>query len=341
MSPTLLFLGDGAFVAPALRFAREAGLETVLVAPDARASARKLASTFHALPLDDAGSIVALARGLKKDSQQRGLLGVVPADRAAARLLAPLAGAFPALFPHPRALERVLDPARTRGFLEERDVLAAEGGADTLELRAFFRDGAFVPGGLARRRTLESGDELCVQPSGLAGEREHEAYRLVERTARTCELERGPLQARLVEGARGLSLVELLPFFADALGSTHVARMVYGKSPLQAWFAHLAGAGGPFDEQPLEPRRAAGWLALRPARGGLFAGLDGTARLRARHPAVDLWVAEPGRELGRLPDEPPPAYLWTEGFDAPEVEERLHAARAELVLRTTPLQRVA
>jgi len=341
MTQALLVLGGDAFTAPVLRWAREAGLETVLADPDPHAPLRRAADEFHPIPPDDAEAHVALARRIAKTRRLAG----VHAGASAFALLDTLSEALPEVLAPRRALERLRLGPEARALLAERG-LALAGAADTddiaLDVFAYFRDGAFVPAGIARRRRLASGDTCSLQPSGLGHDAERALYVRVERAARTLGFERGPLQATLVECEGTPALRALFPGFADALGATHVARLARGKSPLQAWLAHLAGAGGPFDEVALEPRAAAGWLALAPERAGRFAGVDGIGRARALAGVVDLWFEEPGRELGSPEIETRPlGYVWAEAHDQEELEERLRAARAALEVRVACRQRVA
>ncbi len=341
MSSTLLVIGGGAQAAPALRWAREAGLCTVLADPDPHAPARRAAQEFHSIPARDAEAYAALACRTAKNGRLAGLLVTEPSRFA---LLPHLSDALPGLLPPRSTLEHLSSPERTREFLRGAGfaVCATAPERIRLDLFAFFRDGAFVPGGIAARRTLAHGAVASMQPSGLQPEREHGAYVLAERAARALGLERGPLQVELVETDTDLALVRLHPGFADLLGATHIARLAYGKSPLQAWFAHLAGAGGPFDELELTPRATAGWLSLLSERSGLFAGVDGLTRARAVPGLVDLWIEEPGRECAVGEFEPRPlGFLWAEAPDPAQLVERLLAARAALEVCVASPQRAA
>lgn len=341
MNHALLLLGGGTLATPALRWAREAGLRVILTDSDPHAPLRRAAHEFHLIPSDSGEALAALARRLSKEGRLAGILATDPAS------LAPLASVSEVakLLPPRATLERLRDPAATRVFLGDQDLAVGEPtGEDQplLDVFAFFRDGAFVPAGIAERRTPSNGDVVSLQPGELTPEGARSAYVLVERAARALGFEQGPLQATLLERAGEPTLVALHPGFADFLGATRVAQLVYGKSPLQAWFAHLAGSGGPFDEVLLEPRTGAGWLAIAPQRAGLFAGIDGTAQARALPGFVDLWIDEPGRQLvsPELPQRPL-GYLWVEGHDRAELEERLIAARARLEPRVAVRQRVA
>jgi len=333
MSSTLLVLGGGALSVPVLRWAREAGLGVYLADPDPRAPGRRLAHEFQALPSDDAAAHAAFLRHGASDS----LAGVLATERRALPLLARLAELAPEALPARRALELVATPEVLRSALAQRGFTVAdetEGLESVLDVFAFFRDGAFAPGGIAARTVGARGTQRSLQPSGLSAEDEFAAHRLAERAGRALGFERGPLQVTLARRPGELVLVAVQPAFLDLLGAGHVAQLARGKSPLQAWFAHLAGAGGPFDEVARETRGAAGWLALFAERAGLFAGLDGLARARALPGVAGVLSAEPGRVLASPELEREPlAHVWATAHDREELAERLDAARAVLEVR--------
>jgi len=345
MAPTLLVLGDDPFLPPVLDWARAAGLEVVQTGGTAR---RRATHEFHHLPADSVEGHVDLARRLVRANRLAGVLAVEPATRA---LLGALSDAAPGLLPPRRSLATLASPEDTRAWLrdsgfERADDADAEGRR--FEAFAFLREGAFVPAGLAEETRLESaesavagGDVLRVLPARLDPGAERAAWVCVERAARALGFTQGPLQATLVETRGRLALEALAPGFPDLLGATHGAALAFERSPFQAWFAHLAGAGGPFDELPLAPHASAGWLALVPDRAGLYAGVDGQLRARAAGLA-GLWIEEPGRRLvsPELP-QAPLGWLWAEGVDREQVEQRLRTARALLEPRIATRQRVA
>jgi hypothetical protein len=343
MPSSLLVLGGGHFALPLLGWAREAGLETLLIDSNPRAGARRGAHSFQAIPADDAAAHVALARRMAEEARARGgRLAVLVAEPRLAALLPQISEVVPGALPRRAGLQRALVGEHARSFLAERGFAVDVAGDAALELFAFFRDGAFVPAGSAHRTRLASGDVQSLQPSPLAPARLRAAFVLFERAARALALECGPLQATLVENGTGFALSGIAPGFSDLLGASHVARLAYGKSPLQAWFAHLAGAGGPFDEPATAARAAAGWLAVAPPSSGIFAGVDHCARARTLPGIAELWVEEPGRTLGAIGDAGRPlAHLVATGESPEAVESRLAAARATLSVRVAEVQRVA
>jgi len=343
MRSSLLVLGGGPFALPLLTWAREAGLEATLVDPETRAAARRAAQAFERIPLDDAPAHAALARRLHARALERGgrLAGVVATEERHLALLPAVSEAVPGCLARRAVLERLSAPERARALLGERGFAVAEPAPESLTVHAFFRDGGFVPCGLARRTTLASGDVLCLAPSELAPAAARAALVAVERAARAVGLEQGLLEARLVPAGSGFAFTALAPAFTDLLGAAQVARLAYGKSPLQAWLAHLAGVGGPFDEPSTSARGAAGWLAVAAPARGIFAGIEHVSRARAQGLA-DLWVDEPGRTLGPSGERARPlAYLWAAADDARTLEARLAAARAALSVRVAEVQRVA
>jgi len=339
---TLLVLGHSPFLTSAYRWAQEAGLEIVQTGGEGRPRGRST-HEFHRIPLDASEAHVALARRLARERRLAGVLAVEPATEA---ILAPLSDALPGLLPPRATLELLASPERSRTWLHESGFASSPGApapeGARLEVFAFFRDGAFVPGGVARRETLASGDELRLWPGAESAQSERAAYVLVERAARMLGFQRGPLQATLVQTPRRLELATLSAGYRDLLGAVECAALSYGRSPLQAWFAHLAGAGGPFDALALEGQAWSAWLGVAPARAGLFAGIDGESRARAVPGIAGLWSEGPGRKL-ESPELPqaPLAFVWAEGTDRDELRERLGAARALLEVRVATRQRVA
>jgi hypothetical protein len=337
MPRTLLILGGGVLAAPALRFAREAGLAVVLADPDPRARSRRLADEFHALPRGDADSHRSLVRRLAREGR---LAGVYAADAESLALLPALADGAGDILP-PRGVLTELARDGGRAKLAAGGVaLAPEDAEPVLVVLGFFRDGAFVPAGSARRETRSGGDVLGVQPGLALASEARAAYVLAERAAHCAGIEVGPLTATLAATPGGLAVVRLDAGFAEPVLATHVAPLAHGKSPLQAWCAHLADAGGPFDELPLDSRAHAGWLALHaPGLQGLFGGLAGAARARAVPGIATLWIEEPGRELGAPASAGAPlALLVASGDDREQLEDRLRRARAALEVRVACLR---
>lgn len=207
-----------------------------------------------------------------------------------------------------------------------------------LDVNAFFRDGAFRPAGILDRHF--SAEPHCVpvwgaQPSTASPEEERAVYELVEAGARALGILDGPLKADVVLTADGPALLEMAPRFHGDVSSAWVSRLAYGKSPIQAWFATLAGAGGPFDEMPPRAERVAGWMALLPEQPGVLQGFEGVERAR-RAPGIAevLLLRGPGHTIETLGDNRAVCgFLWAEGRDHRELEERLRRARALVQVR--------
>jgi len=214
-----------------------------------------------------------------------------------------------------------------------------------LDVNGFFRDGAFVPGGVLERFSSPPPHPVPIsgmQPAGLSAGQAREVYELVERAARALDLHVGPIKADVVWCASGPAILTLAPRFHDDVTTAHVTPLAHGKSPIQAWFATLADAGGPFDAMPLgdelrtEADSAAGWMAIFPdATGELaeVAGLDAARRLPGIA-AVTLHRPR-GHTITSLADDTSACgFLWATGRDAAEVESRLRAARALIEVKT-------
>ncbi len=344
MTQTLLVIGGGALQCPALRFSREAGLRTVLVDEDPRAPGRKLAHEYHVLPFDDLPALVALGRGLE---QQGSLVGVYTGEERGLRALAAVGDATALGAPAPEAVERALRRELAREVWQRHGLPVADGrtaSGQQLVVQGLFRDGAFVPGGISERSfapLLPGLPGISLSPAGLAAHARQDAHELTERAARALGIDTGPLEARLARRDEGLLLLELVPCFRDAVTAALVAPLCYGKSPIQAWLAALAGAGGPFDEMPVEPRAHAGWMSIAPERSGVLAGYEGLERARSAPGIAGLYVEEPGRELHALRGEDAVCgYLWGQAGTPLELEYRLRSAR-ELLLVEVAWRRAA
>jgi len=347
MSQALLVLGAGALHVPLLRWAREACLTTVVAESDPRARGRRLADQFHSIPAEDVHAHAALAQRLAREGS---LCGLHASAEYGWKLVAQCAPFLAARAPTQGAFERALDRKQARAIWREHGFPLANDSAGATperhDVTGFFRDGVFVPAGIADRGPFAraGGDaEWSVQPTRLQQGEARAAYALAERAARALEIHAGPITATLAalharsSSPRELALVELQPGFRDLVGASHVAPLVYGRSPIQAWFGALAGAGGPFDELALEPRCSAGWMSIQPERAGRLAVVEGVSRARAVPGFGDLLLEEPGRELAAAEAC---GYLWAQAADRSELEERLRAARAALEVRSACRQAV-
>jgi hypothetical protein len=338
MPNVLLYLGGNELQLAALRFAREAGLEVVVVDPDPRAAARRYADRSATHAPGDVEGVARLARELGKHL----VAACATSDAwlpaaAAAHEAAELPGASRAL------LRRLADPGRTLALLRELGVRAAsspEGaaGARTVVVEGFFREGAYVPGGIGERFGISvaspAGERGSV-PAEIDDRERVELHALAERGARALEVDHGPLSARARKARNGWELLSLVPRFDCGAFTAHATAFAYGKSPLQAWFAALAGSGGPFDGMPPGPRRAAGWLAVRAASAGVLRSLEGAERARSLPGCERILRLLPAGSTLRPTDGERAwvALAFASGKDAPEVEERLSRIRSRMEVK--------
>ncbi|HED66721.1 MAG TPA: hypothetical protein ENJ09_14345 [Planctomycetes bacterium] len=220
----------------------------------------------------------------------------------------------------PEAVRCALDTAERAEVLRQSGlpIVAADVRGSRFELDAFFRpDGSFVPCGVmapagSREDSLADG----AMPSGLTAEDERALFSLMESAARRLGLEHGPLGAHAVLGPDGPALIELLPAFRGELQTCRITPIVHGRSPVQAWFASLAEAGGPFDLLP-----PAGDETL------VFRSLGDATR--PSPPAGGLRSMTPGRgiQVMELTGTGEPRWvLTTSGWDRAEARERLARA---------------
>jgi len=337
---SLLVLGGHPLLGRALTWAREAGLASVLAEPDSRAVHRRLAHEFHPIPDRDVRDHAALTRRLRGSQE---LAGVLITDRRGLGILATLGDDLPGLCPPGAALRRTLDPRVSREQWRAAGLPVVDEKSEPATrwrtVCGYFRDGALVPAGVSDHLYLGSAERRApwsAQPSSLDESERARCFTLAERAARTLGIELGPVEVRLSWSLREPELVSLFPGFADVVGACCVAPLVYGKSPIQAWMASLTEAGGPFDSMPLEPLCSAGWLAIRAEGAGIVGGFEGVARARALPGVVDLWLEEPGREVGHglAPEGGSTCgYLWARADDAAELERCLAGAGARIEVR--------
>ena len=320
MPQVLLVLGDGPLTPFALAWAREAGLDALLLAPG-HSPHRRLAHEFHPLDLGESAAALALARRCAREGR---LAGALASQRRALPLLAELAEIAPAMLSPRHAHQECARLSRSLLAPLGLATTSEDAHAPAFEVLGSLRDGSYARGCVVER----SGDALVTfLPAALGSD---EALALEERTAaaaRALGLTQGPVQATWQRTAAGeFALVELVPAWLAAHAATHAARLALGKSPLQAWFAHLADAGGPFDEMPARPRAAIGLTTLA---GRLPEELGDLGPVR-RLPGVLELVREPAPEAPRLAAR---LTLLVEGRDRSELESRLRRARAALEAR--------
>ena len=239
--------------------------------------------------------------------------------------------------PRPGAVERALDGERAReawalSGLPHDDVMAE----CCLEVNGFFRDGAFQPAGIFERGSfggIGGGVAWGWQPCAVEDTDTRKVYELLESGARALDIEAGPVMGIITLGEHRLLAVR--PRFHEDARTAYVSPIVYGKSPLQSWFAHLVDAGGPFDEMPLSPKRCGGWLAILPDHEGRFEGIEGMDRAR-RMPGIRDVIARRPFDVHDLKSEASVCgFLWAEGSSKSEVEYRLRSARSALEVEIT------
>lgn len=206
-----------------------------------------------------------------------------------------------------------------------------------LDVNAFFRDGVFRRAGILERSFSDA--PRCVplwgaQPARASEEEERAVWELVEAGARALGIDRGPLKADVVLGPDGPALLEMAPRFHGEVSTAHVSRLAHGKSPIQAWFAHLADAGGPFDEMPQEPERVAGWMALFPGTTGVLRAVRGVERARRVPGVSEVLLTRPeGWTVETLDDNRALCgFVWAAGRTHDEVERSLREASARVEL---------
>jgi hypothetical protein len=316
MSKVLLVLGDGPVAPFALAWAREAGLETLFLAPSA-SPARRLAHEFHPLDIGESAPALALVRRL---SSGRHLRGVLAASRRALPLLAQLAEAAPEVLSSRRAHQHAASLPRELLAPAGIATAAEDAQAPHFDVLASLRDGQLARGCVVERAPEI---ELAYLPAALAPA---ETLALEQRTALAVQalgLTQGPVQATWQRSSDGFALIEVLPTWLASHALTHGARLAHGKSPLQAWCAHLADAGGPFDEVPARTRAAIGLATLAGRLPEELGDLGPVRRLAGVLELVRECTSENPRRPTRLT-------LVVEGRDRSELEHRLRRARAAL-----------
>ena len=214
-------------------------------------------------------------------------------------------------------------------------LLEAWAAGPRLGVNAFFRDGAYIPCGLAEYFLSSAPHRIptrVAMPSGRTRPERRCIHALIERAVRAAGLHCGPVKADLVWTGDGPRLLDVAARFQDEATSVHTSPLVYGKSPVQAWLATLADAGGPFDTMPTEPREAAGWAAILAPRPGTLAAIRGVEAARGMDGIEDVTlVRRPGDVIRDLGDESAVvAYVWARGWDAAEVQTRLRRAQERM-----------
>jgi len=330
MHSTLILIGGSELQLAALRWAREAGLQVVCTDENENAPARTSAARFENLAPEDIAGHLELARSLAKTGA---ILGAYSSSDRGLATVAAIGEAVGLKTPTREATEATLDPELARETWNAAGIPCDDVRAECcLEVNGFFRDGSFQPAGIFERGSfggVGGGLAWGWQPCALESDDTRRVYELLERGARALHVEEGPVMGIVTLG--NFRLLALRPRFHEDARTSHVSPIVYGKSPLQAWFAHLADAGGPFDEMALEPACCGGWLAILPEHSGRFQGIEGLDQARRMPGIVDVILRRPPFTVTGLTDERSVCgYLWAEGRSRSEVEYRLRSARAAL-----------
>jgi len=334
MHSTLILIGGNELQLPTLRWAHEAGLEVVCTDSQESSPTLPFASRFEVLAPEDVQGHVELARSLASTGTVHWAYS--PSDRGLASTAA-VGRALDLDMPRPQAVERALDGERAREAWTKSDLPHDDVMAECcLEVNGFFRDGAFQPAGIFERGSfggVGGGVAWGWQPCAAEAADTRRVYELLEMGARALGFDAGPVMGIITLGEHRLLAVR--PRFHEDARTAYVSPIVYGKSPLQSWFAHLVDAGGPFDEMPLSPRGCGGWLAILPDHEGRFEGIEGMDRAR-RMSGIRGVISRRPFEVEDLKNEASVCgFLWAEGNSKSEVEYRLRSARSALSVKIT------
>lgn len=180
--------------------------------------------------------------------------------------------------------------------------LALESGAALIEeyvegphidASGFLRHGNFFRGGLLRRFFTTGHVRVPTwghQPALLSNSQESEIYGLLEEAARVLGLEETPVKADIVWTNGGPCVLEVSARFHGDVSSSFVCPIAYGVSPVEQWFAALAGRE--FDTSAFEPSRAqlTGWAAILAPRTGILSSITGLDRARQTPGVTDLVI---------------------------------------------------
>jgi hypothetical protein len=271
--------------------------------------------------------LMALARSRPQ------LAGVFTSSQGQLGAMAQLGQALDLNTPNPEAVKRTLDPEALRSYLSARGIRcsAAHPNARHFHVSAFFREGDFVRGGIVEAFCPQAEEPEFNFQGHLEIPLENQLYDALENAARELELDAGPLVGVFLMEAQGPALVSICPCFDDALKSSYLAPLALGKSPIQAWFAALAQAGGPFDSMPHRPFQCAGSIAIRSSHGGVLGSIFGLERARS---CAGIEGARAMLQSGSdLNQNPVVAVLWASGQNMRQVRSRLLSASERLNIR--------
>lgn len=327
MKRALLHLDTEPIDARTLRWAHEAGLSVIATGRSRKGLEHAYIDRFQELEPQDQEGLIHLASQLSSDSLK--LVGAFSSKPTNAARVAELSHRLGLAVPSPEAVRRAANAVSLAAELKalglpHKQASELSPRARRIRAQAFFRDGDFVRGGLQELIFPDSRGETFGFMGHLEAALEDELYALVEDAARALALDSGPITADLAIDDPEQQLLGLRPGFDDSLMGSYLAPLALGKSPIQAWFAALAEAGGPFDAMPHRPLCCAGRMLMRAEMSGIFGELSGLERVRKRQ------GIEGARALVRAGAPILPgtavAVIWAVGDDAMQVRGRLQQA---------------
>ena len=327
MKRALLHLDTEPIDARTLRWAHEAGLTVIATGRSQKGLEHAHIDRFQELEPQDQTGLLNFASQLDSDSLK--LVGAFSSQPGNSARVAELSHRLGLAVPSPEALRRAANAVSLAAELKalglpHKQASELSPRARQVRAQAYFRDGDFVRGGLQELISSDSQGETFGFLGHLEAALEDELYALVENAARALALDAGPITADLALDAQAQQLVGLRPGFDDSLMGSYLAPLALGKSPIQAWFAALAEAGGPFDAMPQRTLCCAGRMLVRAEMNGTFGELNGLERVRTRQ------GIEGARALVRTGSPILPgtavAVIWAVGDDALQVRGRLQQA---------------
>lgn len=141
------------------------------------------------------------------------------------------------------------------------------------------------------------------QEAELSDEQKSKTYQLVDRAARCLGIELGPVKADVILTKAGPFLIELSPRFHGDIGTSFVTPLATGMSPIQAYFAFLAGEEDFSDFLQPDFSQLAGWMALFPTDHGRLSAIEGLDKVKAMKDIAHVFIkACPGQKVNQPKD---------------------------------------